>query len=137
MGVQIYMVVYVDDIVIAGSSSVAVDRLISSLSESFPIKDLGNLEYFLGLEATYNSGGMVLTQRKYALDLLHRVSMENCRPTLTPLATTENLARDTGTVSGTEDSFRYRSIVGGLQYLTHTRPDLAFAVNKVCQFLWR
>jgi histone deacetylase 1/2 len=135
MGVQIYMLVYVDDIVIAGSSSVAVDRLISSLSESFPIKDLGTLEYFLGLEATYNSGGMVLTQRKYALDLLHRVSMENCRPTSTPLATTEHLARDTGTVLGTEDSFRYRSIVGGLQYLTHTRPDLAFAVNKVCQFL--
>jgi histone deacetylase 1/2 len=105
------------------------------LSESFPIKDLGTLEYFLGLEATYNSGGMVLTQRKYALDLLHRVSMENCRPTSTPLATTERLARDTGTMLGTEDSSRYRSIVGGLQYLTHTRPDLAFAVNKVCQFL--
>jgi histone deacetylase 1/2 len=135
MGVHIYMLVYVDDIVIAGSSSIAVDRLISSLSESFPIKDLGTLEYFLGLEATYNSGGMVLTQRKYALDLLHRVSMENCRPTSTPLATTEHLARDTGTVLGTEDSFRYCSIVGGLQYLTHTRPDLAFAVNKVCQFL--
>jgi histone deacetylase 1/2 len=134
-GVQIYMLVYVDDIVIAGSTPAAVDRLVASLSETFPIKDLGTLEYFLGLEASSNSGGMILTQRKYAIDLLHRVSMENCRATSTPLATTERLARETGTTLGTEDSFRYRSIVGGLQYLTLTRPDLSFAVNKVCQFL--
>jgi histone deacetylase 1/2 len=134
-GVQIYMLVYVDDIVIAGSTPAVVDRLVASLSETFPIKDLGTLEYFLGLEASSNSGGLILTQRKYAMDLLHRVSMENCRATSTPLATTERLARETGTTLGTEDSFRYRSIVGGLQYLTLTRPDLSFAVNKVCQFL--
>jgi hypothetical protein len=59
---------------------------------------------------------MVLTQRKYALDSIHHVSMENCRPTSTTLATMEGLARDTGTVLGTEDSFRYRNIVVGLQY---------------------
>ena len=108
------MLVYVDDIVIAGSSSAAVDRLVQSLSETFPIKDLGVLEYFLGLEASGTSGGMTLTQRKYALDLLHRVSMENCKSTSTPLSSTERLARDTGALLGTEDSFRYRSIVGGL-----------------------
>jgi hypothetical protein len=134
-GVQIYMLVYADDIVIAGSTPAAVDRLVRELSASFPIKDLGTLSYFLGLEASYNSGGMVLTQRKYALDLFHRVSMENCRPTSTPLVTTEHLARESGVLLGTEDSTRYRSIVGGLQYLTLTRPDLSFAVNKVCQFL--
>jgi histone deacetylase 1/2 len=125
----------VDDIVIAGSSPATVERLVTSLSDTFPIKDLGVLDYFLGLEATYTSGGMTLTQRKYALDLLHRVSMENCKSTSTPLAATEPLARDTGSPLGPEDSFRYRSIVGGLQYLTLTRPDIAFAVNKVCQFL--
>ena len=134
-GVQIYMLVYVDDIVIAGSTPAAVDRLVRSLSDSFPIKDLGPLQYFLGLEASYNSGGMTLTQRKYALDLLHRVSMENCRPTSTPLSATEHLAREVGTPLGVEDATRYRSIVGGLQYLTLTRPDLSFAVNKVCQYL--
>ena len=113
-GVQIYMLVYVDDIVIAGSTPGAVDGLVRSLSASFPIKDLGKLEYFLGLEASYNSGGMTVTQRKYALDLLHRVSMENCSPTSTPLAATERLARESGTPLGTDDSLRYRSVVGGL-----------------------
>jgi hypothetical protein len=73
--------------------------LIFSNSElSFPIKDLGTLHYFLGLKASSNSGCMILTQRKYALDLLHCVSMENYRVTPTPLATTERLARrETGT----------------------------------------
>jgi histone deacetylase 1/2 len=134
-GVQIYMLVYVDDIVIAGSTAVVVDRLVQSLSAAFPIKDLGPLEYFLGLEASRNSGGLTLTQRKYALDLLHRVNMENCNPSSTPLVATEQLARDTGTTLSSDDAFRYRSVVGGLQYLTLTRPDVSFAVNKVCQFL--
>jgi histone deacetylase 1/2 len=133
--IRIYMLVYVDDIVIAGSTTAVVDRLVQSLSESFPIKDMGKLDYFLGLEAAYTSGGMTLTQRKYALDLLHRVNMENCNPTSTPLRATEQLARNTGTLLGADDSFRYRSVVGGLQYLTLTRPDISFAVNKVCQFL--
>jgi hypothetical protein len=90
-GISIFMLVYMDDIVIAGSTSTAVELLIRSLSESFPIKDLGRLEYFLGLEASYNSGGMQLTQRKYAFDLLHRVNMENCNPTSTPLVAMEQL----------------------------------------------
>ena len=133
--IQIYMLVYVDDIVIAGSTPAVVDRLVQSLSASFPIKDLGRLEYFLGLEASFHSGGMTLTQKKYALDLLHRVNMENCKATSTPLATSESLSRHSGALLGRDDSFRYRSVVGALQYLTLTRPDISFAVNKVCQFL--
>jgi hypothetical protein len=134
-GVQIYMLVYVDDIVIAGSTPGVVDRLVQSLSDSFPIKDLGPLDYFLGLEASFNSGGMTVIQRKYALDLLHRVNMENCKPTSTPLVPSEKLSRHGGTLLHTDDAFRYRSVVGGLQYLTLTRPDISFAVNKVCQYL--
>ncbi|KAK1618276.1 hypothetical protein QYE76_023793 [Lolium multiflorum] len=134
-GVQVFMLVYVDDIVIAGSTPAAVEGLVRSLSDTFPIKDLGSLAYFLGLEAACNSGGMILTQRKYVLDLLLRVNMENCNPVPTPLVPTERLARDTGALLGPDDSFRYRSVVGSLQYLTLTRPDISFAVNKVCQFL--
>ncbi|XP_044326125.1 uncharacterized protein [Triticum aestivum] len=87
--IQIYMLVKVDDIVIAGSTPAVVDRLVQSLFASFPIKDLGRLEYFLGLEASFHSGGMTLMQKKYALELLHRVNMENCKATSTPLATSE------------------------------------------------
>ncbi|CAM8986787.1 unnamed protein product [Rhodiola kirilowii] len=134
-GVTIFMLVYVDDIVIAGSHYAAVDQLVKSLSETFPIKDFGKLNFFLGLEAAYNSGGLTLTQHKYALDLLHRSSMENCKPTSTPLSATEKLSKDSGSPLTGDDVLKYRSMVGGLQYLTLTRPDISFAVNKVCQYL--
>lgn len=61
--------------------------------------------------------------------------MQLCKPVKTPLATTEKLLVTSGTQLGVEDATRYRSIVGALQYLTLTHPDLSFAVNKVCQFL--
>ena len=129
------MLVYVDDIVIAGSTQEVVDRLVRSLSTTFPTKDMGKQDYFLGLEVSYNSGGMISTQLKYVLDLLHRVNMENCNPTSTPLAASEKLARDTGALLGTDDAFQYRSVVGGLQYLTLMRLDISFTVNKVCYLL--
>ena len=108
------MLVYVDDIVIAGSCSQAVDRLLRTLSRSFPIKDLGRLGYFLGVEATYNSGGMVLSQRKYADDLLHRAHMENCKAVSTPMSVTDKLEADLGTPLTDDDAFSYRGMVGGL-----------------------
>ncbi|KAK1631674.1 hypothetical protein QYE76_005989 [Lolium multiflorum] len=111
-GVEIYMLVYVDDIVISGSTPEAVDRLVHALAASFPIKDMGKLDYFLGLEASYNSGGMTLTQRKYALDLLHRVNMENCNSAPTPLMTSERLTRDTGTALSTDDAFSLLTLIG-------------------------
>jgi histone deacetylase 1/2 len=134
-GVQIFMLVYVDDIVIAGSSVTVVDRVVQTLSGTFPIKDLGPLEYFLGIEASSTAKGLVLTQHKYALDLLHRANMESCRSVTTPMSSTDKLSREAGHPLGPDDAFSYRSLVGGLQYLTLTRPDLSFAVNKVCQFL--
>ncbi|CAM8954603.1 unnamed protein product [Rhodiola kirilowii] len=134
-GVTIYMLIYVDDIIIAGSHATAVSKLVTSLSTSFPVKDLGRLSYFLGLEVAYNSGGVTLSQRRYALDLLHKSSMENCKSTPTPMSVTDKLAKDSGHPLTSADASRYRSIVGGLQYLTLTRPDISFAVNKVCQYL--
>ena len=62
------MLVYVDDIVIAGSTPAVVDRLVQSLSASFPIKDLGRLEYFLGLEASFHSGGHDLDAEKVCFE---------------------------------------------------------------------
>jgi hypothetical protein len=61
--------------------------------------------------------------------------MIHCKPSPTPLPATEKLSKFEGKPLGMDDSTKYRSIVGALQYLTLTRPDLAFAVNKVCQFL--
>jgi hypothetical protein len=66
---------------------------------------------------------------------LERVNMLDCKPVTTPLLPSEKLSLHDGQRLGPQDSTRYRSIVGALQYLTLTRPDISFAVNKVCQFL--
>lgn len=61
--------------------------------------------------------------------------MQLCKPVNTPLSTSERLSIHIGKKLGPDEATRYRSIVGALQYLTLTRPDISFVVNKVCQFL--
>jgi hypothetical protein len=107
------MLVYVDDIFLAGSSA-AIERLVLTLGLTFPIKDLGRLDYFLGIEATYTPRGMILIQHKYAVDLLHRANMEGCRAISTPMSTSDKLSRELGDILTPGDAFCYHSLVGGL-----------------------
>jgi histone deacetylase 1/2 len=79
--------------------------------------------------------GLVLNQSKYAKEILTRVNMQHCRASSTPLSSSEKISAHEGNPLGEEDSTSYRSMVGALQYLTMTRPDISYAVNKVCQFL--
>jgi histone deacetylase 1/2 len=134
-GITMYMLIYVDDIIVTSSSSDAVAALLKNLRSDFALKDLGELHYFLGIEVKKVSDDILLNQAKYALDLLTKVGMKDCKSASMPLAVTEKFMAHKGNPLGTEDSTRYRSTVGGLQYLALTRPDLAFAVNKVCQYL--
>jgi histone deacetylase 1/2 len=134
-GITIFLLVYVDDIIVASSSSKATDALLADLNKEFALKDLGELHYFLGIEVKKMDNGILLTQEKYTSDLLSRVGMADCKPMNTPMSSTEKLSLHEGVALGPVDATRYRSIVGALQYLTLTRPDISFAVNKVCQFL--
>jgi hypothetical protein len=134
-GVTIFVLIYVDDIIVANSTSSATQGLLRQLSQEFALKDLGDLSYFLDIEVNRTRDGIVLTQEKYATDLLRKVAMTDCKGVATPLATNEKLSASAGTPLGQMDTTWYRSVVGALQYLTLTRPDIAFSVNKVCQFL--
>ncbi|XP_071681174.1 uncharacterized protein [Lolium perenne] len=129
--VTLYLLVYVDDIIVVSSSSTVVDRLIHQLGTSFALKDLGSLHYFLGIEVLPHGRDLLMSQRKYASELLQRAGLHKCTPVSTPMASTDRLSATDGTSLSADDSTRYRSIVGGLQYLTMTRPDISFAVNKV------
>ncbi|KAJ0985480.1 hypothetical protein J5N97_003836 [Dioscorea zingiberensis] len=131
----IYMLIYVDDIIVTSSSVQAVDDLLKQLQKEFAIKDLGDLHYFLGIEVKKESSGIVLTQGKYVTDLLQKANMQNCKPVATPMSVSEKLSRTVGDPLTAIEATRYRSIVGALQYLTLTRPDISYSVNKVCQFL--
>jgi hypothetical protein len=133
--VTIFVLVYVDDIIVASSSVDATRALLRDLEAEFALKDLGDLHYFLGIEVKRNSDGLLLSQQRYATDVVKRANMWHCKPVDTPISATEKLSLTEGEALGEEDSTKYRSIVGALQYLTLTRPDLSFSVNKVCQFL--
>ncbi|WVZ92938.1 hypothetical protein U9M48_038968 [Paspalum notatum var. saurae] len=133
--VSIFILIYVDDIIVASSKQEAVTALLQDLQKEFALKDLGDLHYFLRIEVNKTEKGILLTQEKYASDLLRKVGMTDCKPVNTPLCASEKLSIHKGSVLGPNDSTRYRSIVGALQYLTLTRPDIAFPVNKVSQFL--
>ena len=103
---------------------------IQRLGTHFAMKDLGDLHFFLGIEAKRTSTALVLTQTKYTLDLLTRTHMQDSKPCPTPGSKLS--AYDGAPLS---DATEYRSIVVALQYLTLTRPDICYAVNQVCQFM--
>jgi hypothetical protein len=131
----IFLLVYVDDIIIASSSQEAMSALLQDLRAEFPLKDLGPLHYFLGIEVKTINDRLHLSQSKYASDILKWAGMMNCKPVMTPLPISKKLSVHSGQPLDVKESTKYRSIVGALQYLTLTRPDLAYPVNKVCQFL--
>lgn len=124
------MLIYVDDIIVASSTEKATTGLLHSLKQEFALQDLGELHYFLGIEVNKVCDGIVLVQEKYASDLLKRVNMSDCKPVATPLSTSEKLSAFEGTPLGVNDATRYQSIVGALQYLTLTRPDIAFQSTR-------
>jgi hypothetical protein len=117
------------------SSSQGVSALLKDLGVEFALKDLRPLHYFLGIEVKQQDGGLHLSQSKYASDVLRRAGMQNCKLVTTLLVVSEKLGTHNGSPLSAKDSTKYRSIVGALQYLTLTRPDLPYSVNKVCQFL--
>ncbi|KAD0157053.1 hypothetical protein E3N88_44702 [Mikania micrantha] len=129
----LYMLVYVDDIILTGNDPRAIDRVVHSLSTTFAIQDMGHLSYFLGIEIIPKGKDLVLSQKKYILGLLRKAGLSEAKPVSSPLHTTANLA--IGDSPLFDNPVKYRQIVGALQYVTLSRPDLAFAVNKVCQFM--
>ena len=132
-GECIYLVVYVDDIVITGSDQDGIQKLKQHLFTNFQTKDLGKLKYFLGIEIAQSSSGVVLSQRKYALDILEETGMLDCKQVGTPMDHNVKLVPGQGESLG--DLGRYRRLVGKLNYLTITRPNISFPVSVVSQFL--
>ncbi|PNX98781.1 hypothetical protein L195_g022038 [Trifolium pratense] len=128
-----YFLVYVDDLLLTGNDSQMLHNFIETLSNKFSLKNMGSPHYFLGIELIPTPTGMFLSQHKFIREILEKFEMDGSKPAPTPLATTATLTLHDGTAA--TDSTYYRKIIGALQYLNLTRPDLSFAINKLSQFM--
>jgi hypothetical protein len=129
----LYLLLYVDDIILTGNSTAAVTSLITQLAATFELKDLGPLRYFLGLQIEYGPDCLFVHQRKYITDLLSKFNMPTCKAASTPFSISHKLQPSSKAILS--DPTPYRSLVGALQYATFTRPDITYAVNQVCQYM--
>ncbi|CAA7059477.1 unnamed protein product [Microthlaspi erraticum] len=130
---EIYVLVYVDDLLFGGNDTALLSAFKSYLSSQFHMKDLGTPRYFLGIEMARNAEGFFLCQRKYCLDIISEAGLLGCRPTDIPLAPNHRLAHSVD--APYDNPYQYRRIVGKLIYLTLTHPELSYSVHILSQFM--
>jgi Reverse transcriptase (RNA-dependent DNA polymerase) len=126
------LAVYVDDMIITGDDEGEIAQLKARLGKEFEVKDLGQLRYFLGIEIARGAEEIVLSQRKYVLDLFTETGMLGCRPAFFLIDVKTKIGADAGEHVDRE---RYQRLVGRLIYLCHTRPDISFAVSMVSRYM--
>ncbi|GJV01120.1 ribonuclease H-like domain-containing protein [Tanacetum coccineum] len=135
-GVFIALLVYVDDIIITSHSLSEIEKFKVFLKTKFMIKDLGNLEYFLGIEVIGTNQGVCLNQRKYVLDLLSEYGMLACKPVKTPLQSKLVVSNETSDDDPLlENITDYQKLMGKFIYLTNIRLDISYVVYCLSQFM--
>jgi hypothetical protein len=141
-GEELYVAIFVDDLIIAGSSLTYINDFKNLLKKEYSMKDIGELKYFLGMEVIrdYTKGTITLSQHKYCMDVLRRFGMLNCNPSPIPIdpkvKLSVSMAPKTPEEIKKSEKFEYREIIGSCMYLmVSTRPDISFAVSKLAQFL--
>ncbi|KAK3000614.1 hypothetical protein RJ639_020822 [Escallonia herrerae] len=127
------LLLYVDDMILTGNNNALLDEFTADLGRMFSMKDLGPLHFFLGIQVNRTPDGLFLHQSKYAGDLLQCAMMVDSKPIANPTAPKSFSLKNKDSLF--HDPTLFRSIVGGLQYLTMTRPDLSYAINVVCHHM--
>jgi hypothetical protein len=129
-GAQAYLPLYVDDMILSASSTNLLHHFVKRLQDAFKVKDMGPVHHFLGISVRRTGKGFFLSQAQYAEELLERAGMAGCKSVATPADTKGKVSASDGTLIA--DATSYRRLAGALQYLTITRPDIAYAVQQVC-----
>eukprot|EP00253_Pinus_taeda_P002554 PITA_02554 len=131
--IVVYLVVYVDGLLMTGNNESYVASVKKELGKSFEMTDLGYVHYYLGIEVTQHPKSIFLSQKKYIGDLLNRFGMTECNPLTTPME--QNLKLTSIEGKEFEVATKHRQLVGSLNYLTTTRPDISFAVGILSRFM--
>lgn len=123
------LVLYVDDLFLIGNDDLIVKC--KELASKFEMKDLGLLYYFLGLEIWQRPNEIILSQGKYAIDILKRFDMLECKSMVTPMEINLKKLHDDAANSDLVDPTMYRQLIGSLIYLINTRPNICYAVDTL------
>jgi hypothetical protein len=126
----VYLLLYVDDIILTASSTELLRRTIFALQREFAMKDLGPLHHLLDIIVERRPDGLFLHQRTYTLDIVKRVVMVDCNLCTTSVDLQAKLADDSR--PPVADASQFRSFARALQYLTFTRTDIAYVVQQIC-----
>lgn len=124
---------YVDDLLICGSDTSTINSIKHMLSSNFHMKDLGPVRYFLGLEIDRTDAGFFISQQKYVKDLLQEYGMSQAKHLSLPLDSHLKLTETKG--DPLPNPVIYQRLLGKLIYLTITRPDMAYSVQLLSQFM--
>jgi len=133
-----WILVYVDDMLLASADPNELKRIKEALKNAFPMKELGEVQTYLGMEVLRNrkKQELYLSQKNYVVDLLHRFDQGNCKEYATPLAVNHNLKPATESEAAQPGHERFAELLGGIMYLmVCTRPDIAHAVSVLSRFL--
>ncbi|PKU78440.1 Retrovirus-related Pol polyprotein from transposon TNT 1-94 [Dendrobium catenatum] len=130
---QIYILVYVNNILITGNNDNEISALIKQLNQSYALKHLGHVHNVLCIKIQSDSNRYFLSQPHYANSILQLIGHANCKPTTNPACTKLPLTIRSDPILS--DSALFRRIIGSLQYLTLTHPDIAFSVNLLSQHM--
>lgn len=131
----IYILVYVDDIIVTENQYACVEEFIKFFKLKFSVKDLGNLNFFLGVEVNHTAISIFLSLQNYIQEFLELAQIKGENSVTTPLSPTTLLKQDDST--HLDDVTLFWTIVDKLQYLLLTRPNIAFVVNKLALFTSR
>ena len=138
----VFILVYVDDLLITGSNTKMINEAKENLHKQFKMKDLGELRFFLGIEVLRSAEGVILNQRKYVLELISEAGLTGAKPSITPIESNLRLTSvEYDQANGyTEDVIlqdvtAYQRMVGKLLYATITRPDISYAIQVLSQFM--
>jgi hypothetical protein len=116
--IHVFLLIYIDDIIIIGNHLAAINLLINKLQSDFSLKDFGDLNYFLGIQAVRSPKGLHLRQSKYVIDLLNRVHLADSKPYRVPCIAGSKMSKFDD--EALPDPTKFHHVVGALQYVTLT-----------------
>ena len=132
-GEMLVVSLYVDDLLVSGSSGEHIDKFKEEMKDAFEMTDLGRMTFFLGMQVDQKQNEIFLCQEKYANEILKKFNMEGCKPTAIPMNQKEKFCKEDGAEK--VDEKLYRSLIGCLMYLSASRPHILHALSLLSRYM--